>query len=241
MRPHQLLVPALLLFFAARSVHAQEPFGPSGVDDAPRAATDTPPAPVVVPVAPGSDEWWRPAPPPPRVRLPSPPPNPMALRFDGAYAPRRLFSLGVKGADLGLALGVQTSHRVAWWAASRVSIGSTENGLSVWSGRLGAELEAVFDPIRFGIGTGVLVMGVDRAVRNETLISYGLEARAFVRVDCMRTDDLALFFRAGIDGAAEVKGNSAFWGPAIGAGVELGVRGKKRPEWAATPPPIPML
>lgn len=241
MRLHLLLLaPALLLF--ARLAKAQEPFSPGGVNDAPttQPAPARDDAPVVVPVAPGADEWWRPEAPPPRMRAQHPP-NPMALRLDGAYAPRRLFSLGVTGADLGLALGIQTSHRVAWWAASRVSMGSTENGLSVWSGRGGAELEAVFDPIRFGVGVSFLVMGVGRAVREQTLLSYAMEARAFARVDCMRTDDLALFVRAGIDGAAEFKGNSAFWGPAIGAGVELGVRGKKRPEWAATGPPIPML
>jgi hypothetical protein len=36
--------------------------------------------------------------------------------------------------------------------ASRVSIGSTENGSSVWSGRVGAEVEAVIDPVRIGLG-----------------------------------------------------------------------------------------
>jgi hypothetical protein len=221
---HLVLVPALLLpALFARTAQAQETFGSGPVDDTAAAA----PAPEPAPAAPAND-WWRkkePAPPPPHV------PNPMALRFDGAYAPRRLFALGVTGADLGLAIGIQTSQHVAWWFTGRVTLGSTENGLHVWTGRLGPEVEGVFDPIRFGIGAAPLMMGVDRAARDQTLHSYGLEGRAFVRFDCWRTDDVALFLRAAIDGAVEVKSGSAFWGPGIGVGFELGVHGKRRPEW----------
>jgi hypothetical protein len=233
---HLAVVAAILVF--ARTARAQETFGAGDVDQAAPAPAPAPAAPP----APG-DEWWRkrpevvvvPAVASPRV------PKPMALRLDGAYAPRRLFALGVGGADLGFGLGVQTAHHVAWWWTTRASLGSTENGLRVWSGRMGAEVEAVYDPIRFGIGASLLMMGVDRAARDRTLNSYGVEGRAFVRFDCWRTDDAALFLRAGIDGAVETKSGSAFWGPGIGAGVELGVRGKKRPEWEAAAPPIPRM
>jgi hypothetical protein len=212
---------------ASSSAHAQDLFAPSNVDDAAAPAAAAPAAPA--PAAPAADEWWRAKP----TIVPTRPPKPLALRFDAGYAPRRLFALGVSGADLGLALGVQTSHHTAWWAASRVSVGSTENGLSVWSGRMGSEVEAVIDPVRIGVGASLMMMGVHRAARDQTLLSFGVEARAFGRVDCVRNDDYALFLRAGIDAGAEAAGNSVFWGPAFGVGVELGVRGKRPEAWTA--------
>lgn len=231
---HLVLGPALLLVFFTRSAHAQDMFGSGTVDE---SAPPAPPPPAAPAAAPPEDDWVRATP----VVRPGPAPKPMALRFDGAYAPRRLFALGVTGADLGFGLGVQTDRHTAWWWATRVSLGSTENGLHVWSGRSGAELEVVLDPLRFGIGASLLLMGVDRAVRDQTLLSYGVEGRAFVRFDCWRTDDFALFLRAAIDGGVEAKSGSAFWGPGIGAGMELGVRGKKPDDWARTAPPIPLL
>lgn len=217
-----LVVPFVVLVSLPASARAQETFG--------GAATEEP---TTTPAS--SDEyWWRAQPPPPRpVRIP----KPLALRFDGGYAPRRLFSLGVTGADLGLALGVQTTHHSAWWATSRLSLGSTENGLSVWSSRFGAEVEGVFDPVRFGIGASLFVMGVGRAERDQTLLSYGVEGRAFARVDVTRNDDYALFVRGGIDAGAEARGGSVFWGPCLGVGVELGVRGKRPEAWTASAAP----
>ena len=194
---------------------------------------------VLVPVTARAQEPeapQEPAPEAPVVRVPQR--KPMALRFDGGYAPRRLFSLGVTGADLGVALGAQTSHHVAWWGTSRLSLGSTENGLSVWSTRWGAEVEGVFDPLRFGIGMSMLLLGVGRAERDQTLLSIGAEGRAFARVDCLRNDDFALFLRAGIDAGIEASGGSFFWGPAIGAGFELGVSGKKPAAWSSSDPAV---
>jgi len=223
----------LALLLVSPAAHAQDLFAPNGAGEESSAA----PEPTPAPVAPASaaradaDEWWRAKPPPLKPRRP---PKPLALRFDGAYAPRRLFKLGVTGADLGLALGVQTAQHTAWWATSRLSLGSTENGLSVWSSRTGAEVEAVLDPIRIGIGASFFFMGVDRAARDQTLMSYGVEVRAFGRVDIVRDDDYALFLRAGIDAGAEARGESMFWGPALGLGVELGVRGKRPEAWTAS-------
>lgn len=226
----------LALLFASSTAHAQELFAPNSVEDdapsnAPAPTPETAPRATPPALASDTDEWWSKKPSPPR---PVRPPKPMALRFDGAYAPRRLFALGVTGADLGLALGVQTSHHAAWWATTRLSIGSTDNGLSVWSGRAGAEVEGVIDPVRLGIGASLLFMGVDRAARSETLTSFGVEVRAFARVDCVRNDDYALFLRGGIDAGAEARGQSTFWGPALGVGVELGVRGKRPEAWTAS-------
>ena len=212
------------------TARAQDLFAPNTVDAEASAAPEPAPA-SPTPIAADAVEWWRAK---QRPLRPRPPPKPLALRLDGAYAPRRLFTLGVTGADLGLALGVQTSQHTAWWAASRVSLGSTENGLSVWSGRAGAEVEGVFDPVRFGVGASFLFMGVDRATRNESLMSYGVEVRAFGRFDFVRNDDYALFLRAGIDAGAEARGESTFWGPALGIGVELGVRGKRPEAWTAS-------
>lgn len=235
-----LVVPALLVFFAARAAHAQESFGAPAEDDATAAPppTETPAASAASDAPFEGDEWWHKK---EGVLPPKQPPNPMALRFDGGFAPRRLFAIGVTGADMGFGLGVQETRHLALWWATRVSIGSTENGLGVWSGRTGAEIEAVFDPLRFGVGASAILIGVDRASRPQTLHAYGFEARAFVRFDCFRSDDFALFLRGAIDGGVEASSGSAFWGPGIGAGVELGVRGKKRPEWARAAPPIPML
>lgn len=114
-----------------------------------------------------------------------------------------------------------------------MSLGSTENGLSVWSSRWGAEVEGVLDPVRIGIGASLFFMGVDRAERDETLLSYGIEARGFGRVDITRDDDYALFVRVGIDAGAEARGGSLFWGPCFGVGVELGARGKRPEAWRA--------
>lgn len=221
----------LALLLLSSPARAQETFAPSGVDESETSGPSPTPPPAA---APDVEEWWRPKPP---ALRPKRPPKPLALRFDGAYGPRRLFALGVTGADLGLALGAQTTHHSAWWAASRLSLGSTDNGLSVWSARVGAEVEAVFDPIRFGVGASLLYMGVERAARSTTLTSYGVEVRAFGRVDCVRTDDYALFLRAGIDAGAEARGESTFWGPAVGLGLELGVRGKRPEAWTASAPP----
>jgi hypothetical protein len=228
----------LALLLVSPAARAQDLFAPNGADEEATAAPEPAPAPATPASAAPADteEWWRAKATPPR---PLRPPKPLALRFDGAYAPRRLFKLGVTGADLGLALGVQTTHHSAWWATSRLSLGSTDNGLSVWSSRTGAEVEAVFDPIRLGIGASFLFLGVDRAARNETLMSYGVEVRAFGRVDFVRNDDYALFLRAGIDAGAEARGESTFWGPALGLGMELGMRGKRPDAWTASASPAP--
>jgi hypothetical protein len=220
----------LALLLVSPAARAQDLFAPNGAGEDATAAPERAPAPVASgSTAPATiDEWWR-----AKTARPTRPPKPMALRFDGAYAPRRLFALGVTGTDLGLGLGVQTTQHSAWWATSRLSLGSTDDGLSVWSSRTGAEVEAVFDPIRFGIGASLLFIGVGRAARDQTLISYGLEVRAFGRVDIVRDDDYALFLRAGIDAGAEARGESTFWGPALGLGIELGVRGKRPEAWTA--------
>jgi len=169
-----------------------------------------------------------PPPPPPYEHLPQKkPPTPVGLRFDGGWSPRRLFELGTTGADLGFAVGPQIGEHLAVWGTPRVFIGSTENGLSVWDVRVGAELEAVVGRFRIGGGVGLFVMGVHRAVRSETLLSYGPDLNISTRFDIVKTDDLAFFVRAAIDGSLELRGGSAFWGPAIGVGVQLDVNKKK--------------
>jgi hypothetical protein len=226
---NRLFLAGPILFFAtlATPASARNPFG---ADQTPDEPAEPEPAPKKAPPPDNDDASIKPL-------LPKQPPRPLALRLDGGYAVRRLFSLGVTGADLGFALGVQPTKHMAVWGTGRVELGSTDNGLKVWSTRIGPEIEAVFDPLRIGVGVSLLVMGVGRAQEDETLLSYGGEARFFARLDCVRNDDYALFVRAGLDAGVEVSAGSAFWGPTIGVGFELGVRGKRPPEWSAPLPP----
>jgi len=156
------------------------------------------------------------APPPPKK-----PSNPLGFRFDGGYGTRELYKLGVTGADLGLGIGPQIGDSAAVWATPRLYIGSTENGLSLWSGRVGAEAEWVLGRFRLGAGLGLFLIGVHRAVRSETLLSYGFDFRAATRFDVVKSDDLAFFIRAALDGSAEIRGGGVFWGPTIGVGVQI--------------------
>lgn len=170
---------------------------------------------VVVQPPPAADEPPPPPPQPPKKK------TPVGLRFDGGYSPHRLFSLGVTGADLGLGVGPRISEHAQMWGTPRVFVGSTENGLSVWSVRLGGEAEVVFDRLRFGGGVGIFVMGVHRAVRSETLLGYGPDLNVAARFDVVKSDDLAFFVRGAVDGSMELRSGSIFWGPYAGIGVQI--------------------
>src|SRR5688500_7555798 len=78
----------------------------------------------------------------PVVARPPKPSPPVSLRFDGAYAPRKLFSIPVTGADFGFGLGVQPGEHAAFGGSFRGFVGGTENGLRVWDIRALAEAEA---------------------------------------------------------------------------------------------------
>ncbi|HEY8074595.1 MAG TPA: hypothetical protein VIF62_10800 [Labilithrix sp.] len=178
---------------------------------APRALAQEPELPPLP--APTADE--PPSPPAPK------PKTPVGLRLDGGYATRRLFDLGVSGADLGLAVGPQPNEHLAAWAAPRLFLGSTDNGLSVWSLRVDGELEYVVDRLRLGGGVGAFVIGVHRAARDETLLSYGPEARITARFDIVKNEDLAFFLRGALDCGGDLLAGSLFWGPSIGAGMQF--------------------
>ena len=163
------------------------------------------------------------------ARPPTPPTKPkppVSLRVDGAYAPRKLFSIPVTGADVGIAGGMQPSERGALWGTMRGFLGTTENGLRVWSVRVGGEGELVFDRLRIGAGIGLFVLGVRRAVRDETILSWGPEARATARFDFVRETDFALFVHGALGAGYEVYDGSLFWGPTVGAGVAIDVAGR---------------
>lgn len=163
---------------------------------------------------------------PPALPKPSPP---VSLRFDGAYAPRKLFTIPVTGADVGFGVAAQPTEHGAFGGSTRVLVGSTENGLRVWDVRVLGEGELVaLDRLRLGGGVGFFVLGVGRAARNETILSWGPVAQGMVRFDVVREDDWGLFVRAALSGGYDVYDSSAFWGPSVGAGFELDVAGKRR-------------
>ncbi len=164
-----------------------------------------------------------------RPPVPPKPMPPVSVRLDGAYAPRKLFTIPVTGADVGLGIGAQPSEHAAFWGSTRVLVAGTENGLKVWDVRVLGEGEYVaFDRLRLGAGLGVFVLGVGRAARSETILSWGPVAQAMARVDVVREDDFGIFLRAALSGGYDVYDSSAFWGPSLGAGFELDVAGKRR-------------
>lgn len=169
------------------------------------------------------------APEPAPVPVPPRPMPPVSLRFDGGYAPRKLFSIPVTGADVGVAVGAQPSEHAAFWGSTRVLVAGTENGLRVWDVRVLGEAEYVaLDRLRLGAGVGVFLLGVGRAARDETITSWGPVAQGMVRFDVVREDDYGIFLRGALSGGYDVYDSSAFWGPSIGAGFELDVAGKRR-------------
>jgi hypothetical protein len=187
----------------------------------------------------GSPEQTAP-PPPSRWR------TPVGLRLDGAYSQRTLLELPVTGADMGLALGAQPSRGLAVWWAGRFFLGSTEHGLGVYTARLGADLDFVVDRLRFGIGPNLFLVGVSRAARDETILSWGPAAHVGLRLDFVRTQGYAMFVRADADAGWEIYDDSIYWGGALGAGVDFDLSGSRteptarlssRTGWAAARSP----
>lgn len=162
----------------------------------------------------------------PRPPKPSPP---VSLRFDGAWAPRKLFSIPVTGADFGFGLFVQPAEHTAVGGSLRGFVGGTENGLRVWDIRGLGEAEAIaFDRLHLGGGLGFFVLGVERAARDETIRSWGPQVQAHARFDIVR-EDYAIFVRGALTGGYDVYDSSFFWGPSIGAGFGLDIAGKRPP------------
>lgn len=207
----------------SRAAYADDPVGSSGAgEEATSPALQ--PSPARQPQA---------AEGPSRASAPTPTPTPtpapvIGVRLDGGYSPRELLSLPVVGADMGLAAGGQPYRHAAFWGSTRLFLGSTENGLSVFSFRVGGEVEAVLDRFRIGGGLHIFVVGVSRAVREQTILSWGPALSASARVDVIQSEGFTLFARAAIDGGYEVRGGSTFWGPALGGGVDFDVGGGPR-------------
>lgn len=198
--------------------------------------------------APSTAEVWTSDAPPEQA---APPPTsrwrtPVGLRLDGAYSHRRLLELPVTGADMGLALGAQPSRGFAVWWAGRFFLGSTENGLDVYTARLGVDFDFVVDHLRFGIGPNLFLVGVSRAARDDTISSWGPAAHGGLRLDFVRTKGYAMFVRADADAGWDVYGDSIYWGGALGAGVDFDLSGSRaeptarissRTGWAAARSP----
>ncbi len=160
----------------------------------------------------------------------APPPKPrpsVALRVDGAFAPRRLLGLDVSGGSAGLGVGARFARQAAAWGAARVSLGSTENGLAIRSASIGPEIELILQPVRFAFGAYASAIGVERVTRNKMILGYGPMGAFAVRVDVVDTDGFALFARAAIDVGVELGNGSVFWGPTLGAGFDFDVVGRR--------------
>jgi hypothetical protein len=158
---------------------------------------------------------------------PAKPPTPVGLRLDGGYTFRRLVELPVTGADMGLAIGAQPESYAAVWGVTRLGIGSTENGLSLYTWRIGADFDYILDRIRVGMGVNLFIVGVSRAVRSDTIVSWGPAVHGGLRVDIIQADGFALFARADIDAGWELYNSSIYWGPTFGGGVDFDIHGKR--------------
>lgn len=196
-----------------------EPTAPPPEEDSP-AEESAPPSPEQQPV---------PQPYPDVKPRPPKPAPPVSLRFDGAYAPRKLFSIPVTGADFGFGVAAQPIEHGAFGGSLRGFVGSTENGLRVWDFRGIAEAEAIaIERLHLGGGVGFFVLGVARAARDETIRSWGPQLQAHARIDIVRADDYALFVRGALSGGFDLYDSSMFWGPSIGAGFDIDVAGSRR-------------
>ena len=153
---------------------------------------------VITAVPPANGPPDTPAAAPPPAPAPPKPKPPASIRFDGGYAPRKLFDIATAGADVGFAAGAQPLAHAAFWGTTRAFIGGTESGLRVWDVRVSGEAEYVQDRLRLGVGGGVFVLGVGRAARDETIVTWGPEGRVIGRFDVVRADDYALFVRGAL-------------------------------------------
>jgi hypothetical protein len=151
-----------------------------------------------------------------------------AIRTDAGYAIRRLHMLDVEGGDVGAAIGAHQGS-FAVWAAPRLFLGSSENGLSVWSFRIGGEFEGwVGERLALGAGFGLFWVGVGRAARHETILGGGVSGSLSARLDVAREGRATFFLRTTLEGGVEVNQAAAFWGPFLGVGVDFDVVSRTR-------------
>lgn len=150
---------------------------------------------------------------------------PIAIRADGGYSFRRVVDLPLTGADMGVVIGFQPLSYAVIWAATRLMLGSTEAGLAVYTWRLGGDVDFIFDRLRFSPGLNVFIVGVERATRDDTIVSWGPAAHVGVRADLVQLDGFAL--RGDIDAGVEVRSGSLYWGPTLGGGLDFDIRGKR--------------
>jgi hypothetical protein len=200
------LLPILVVLAQVESTYNEEP------------PQQEPPAPVA---APPEDH--------PVAPQPARPKAPVSVRVDGGWAPRKLFTIPVTGADFGFGTVAQPVEHAAFGGSLRGFVGHTENGLRVWDVRALGEAEVIaLERLHLGAGVGVFILGVARAARDETIRSWGPEGQLTARFDVVRDDNYAIFVRGALSGGYDVYDSSAFWGPSIGAGFELDVAGTRK-------------
>lgn len=184
------------------------------------------------PLPPPAPPPAQPAPPTPATDAPATPAPkeqpqrivPVGIRVDGGYSLRTLQKLPVSGADIGLAIGAQPTKHFAVWGASRLFIGSTENGLGVKGFRLQCDLDIVIDRLRITFDPGIFIVGISRATKDQTIVAWGPKLGAALRFDAVQTDSFALFARAGIEGGPTFSDGSLFGGVVLGAGIDFDIR-----------------
>lgn len=161
------------------------------------------------------------------VPPPTAPARATLVRFDAGYGRRRVFHVGMGGADIGAALGFEASPHFAVWLTPRVFIGGTDNGLFTYAARLGVDFEIVFERFRFAPSLSVLQIGIERAVRDHTLTDLGVGIGAAVRYDVLRSSGTNVFVRGAIDAGGLYEDGALYWGPTIGAGVDFELIGPR--------------
>ncbi|MBX3227665.1 MAG: hypothetical protein KIT84_15020 [Labilithrix sp.] len=206
------LASAVVLLLTPALAHADD--GDLPAEEPAPAPTPAPPAPA--PSAPAPAET--PAPVRPQRQIP------VGVRADGGYGLRALEKLPVSGADLGLAVGAQPGRHFAFWGEFRLFLGSTENGLGVKSGRFNFDLDIVIDRLRITLDPGIFVVGVDRATKNQTIVSWGPKLGAAARLDVLQSESFALFARAAIEGGPTFADGSLFGGFTFGGGIDFDIK-----------------
>jgi hypothetical protein len=166
-------------------------------------------------------------PPPEDAPVVAKPWRPQRLRVDGAYGARRLFLIATPGADIGVAAGSSPNERRAYWVEARAFIGGTENGLPVWDVRVSGEAEYVRDRLRIGAAAGLFVIGVGRAARDETLVSWGPSVRVIARGDVVRAGDHTVFVSGAFGVGYGIFDGAVPWGPSLGVGVDFDISGHR--------------
>lgn len=166
------------------------------------AAEEAPPAPPLSPPPPVSEgpAGWKPG---------------FSFKAFSGASFRRLYSTNVYGGYLEVAFG-GVLRRVALYGSIEGLFGSTEFGLGTREGRLGFSAETFAGDFRLGLGTGAMIIGVNRASSRAIMMTVGFAVNATASYDLLLFDRQAVFLgaRFGLD----VLSDTVMWGPSAFVG-----------------------